>query len=209
VAFRDACAPQARVAVIVGLGNPGERYAATRHNAGFLAIDLLAARAGAAGRVLEDAWVAEARLGELDLRLVKPLSYMNRSGEPVARLLAALGMAPADLVVVLDDVALPLGTVRVRPRGGAGGHHGLRSLVEVLGTEEFPRVRIGVRTGELPDELADYVLAGVPPDEEPPFREAVTRAADAVLCLLQEGVATAMNRFNAAPRPAPAEDPPA
>ena len=195
--------------MIVGLGNPGERYAATRHNAGFLAIDVLAARAGAVGRVLEDAWLADARLGELELCLAKPLAYMNRSGEPVARLLAELGKAPADLVVVLDDVALPLGTIRVRERGSAGGHNGLRSIVEALGTEEFPRVRIGVRQGELPQELADYVLAEVAAEDEPLFRESVSRAADAVVCLVQEGAAAAMSRFNGRPRPTPAEDPPA
>ncbi len=206
--FRDASARPGRVAVIVGLGNPGERYAATRHNAGFLAIDVLAARLAAAGRLLDDAWVAEARLGDLPLRLAKPLSYMNRSGEPVARLLVEAEATPADLVVVLDDVALPLGTVRVRERGSAGGHHGLRSIVETLGTEEFPRVRIGVRQGELPEELADYVLAGVAAEDEPLFHQAVSRAADAVVCLLQEGAAAAMNRFNARPA-APVEDPPA
>jgi len=195
--------------VIVGLGNPGERYAATRHNAGFLVVDLLAARAGAAGRVDDDLWVADARLEASALRLVKPLSYMNRSGPPVARLLAGLGAVPADLVVVLDDVALPLGAIRVRERGSAGGHRGLRSIVEALGTQEFPRVRIGIRQGELPDELADYVLAAVAPEDEPAFREAVVRAADAVVCLVQEGAAVAMNRFNGRIPPAPAEGPPA
>ncbi|HVO09697.1 MAG TPA: aminoacyl-tRNA hydrolase [Vicinamibacteria bacterium] len=195
--------------MIVGLGNPGERYAATRHNAGFLVVDLLAARAGAAGRVDDDLWVADARLEASALRLVKPLSYMNRSGPPVARLLAGLGAVPADLVVVLDDVALPLGAIRVRERGSAGGHRGLRSIVEALGTQEFPRVRIGIRQGELPDELADYVLAAVAPEDEPAFREAVVRAADAVVCLVQEGAAVAMNRFNGRIPPAPAEGPPA
>lgn len=195
--------------MIVGLGNPGERYAATRHNAGFLVVDLLAARAGAAGRVDDDLWVADARLEASALRLVKPLSYMNRSGPPVARLLAGLGAVPADLVVVLDDVALPLGAIRVRERGSAGGHRGLRSIVEALGTQEFPRVRIGIRQGELPDELADYVLAAVAPEDEPAFREAVVRAADAVVCLVQEGAAVAMNRFNGRLPPAPAEGPPA
>ncbi len=190
--------------MIVGLGNPGERYAATRHNAGFLAGDVLAARSGAAGRSAGDLWVAEARLGDVELRLAKPLSYMNRSGPPVARLLAGAGATPAELVVVVDDVALDLGTVRVRERGSAGGHNGLRSIVEALGTEEFPRVRIGVRTGELPAELADYVLAPVPPQDEPPFREAVARAADAVVCLVQDGPAVAMNRFNGPPLASPA-----
>lgn len=204
MAFRDASTPPGRVAVIVGLGNPGERYAATRHNAGFLAIDLLAARAGVTGRVDAELWLAEARLGGLELRLAKPLAYMNRSGPPVARLLADSGATPAELVVVLDDVALPLGTVRVRGRGSAGGHNGLRSIVEALGTEEFARVRIGVQRGELPAELADYVLSPFAPEDEPLFREAVARAADAALCLLQEGASAAMNRFNG-PKPPPEE----
>ncbi len=209
MASRDARAPQARIAVIAGLGNPGERYAATRHNAGFRTIDRLAARAGAAGRVAGDLWVAEARLDGVELRLAKPLAYMNRSGPPVARLLADAGVTPAELVVVLDDVALPLGVIRVRERGSAGGHNGLRSVVEALGTEEFPRVRIGVRSDPLPAELADYVLAAVAPEEEPLFQQAVARAADAVVCLVQDGPAVAMNRFNRRPRPGPATEPPA
>ena len=110
---------------MVGLGNPGPRYHATRHNAGFLAIDELAARTRAAGSVEQDAWLAEATLAGEPLLLVKPQSYMNESGEPVARLLAARGGSAQDLVVIVDDVALPLGRLRVRPSGSDGGHNGL------------------------------------------------------------------------------------
>ena len=182
---------------VVGLGNPGERYRRTRHNAGFMAVDVLASRCDAAGRVRGDAWVAEARLAGGPALLVKPLSFMNASGEPVARVLAEHEGSPADLVVVVDDVALELGTLRVRERGSHGGHNGLRSLVETLGTEEFARVRIGVRRGDLPEDLAGYVLDDFPPEEVLVVQEAVGLAADAVLCLLEEGPAAAMNRFNA------------
>ena len=182
--------------VVVGLGNPGERYRRTRHNAGFLALDALAARAGAAGRVRGDAWVAEATLAGAPALLVKPLAFMNASGPPVARVLAECEGSPADLAVLVDDVALELGVLRVRERGSHGGHNGLRSLVETLGTEDFARVRIGVRRGELPDDLAEYVLAEFPPDEVLVVQEAVGIAADAVWCLLEEGAAAAMNRFN-------------
>jgi PTH1 family peptidyl-tRNA hydrolase len=181
---------------VAGLGNPGERYRRTRHNAGFMAVDALAARAQAAGRVEGDAWVAEGAVGGGPVLLVKPLAFMNASGAPVARVLAAHGGSPAELVVLVDDVALELGTVRVRERGSHGGHNGLRSLAETLGTEEFARVRIGVRRGELPDDLAGYVLADFAPEEILVVQEAVGLAADAVQCLLEEGPAAAMSRFN-------------
>jgi PTH1 family peptidyl-tRNA hydrolase len=162
-----------------------------------MAVDALAGRAGAAGRLDGDAWVAEATLGGGAVVLVKPLAFMNASGAPVARLLAARGGSPPDLLVLVDDVALDLGTIRVRERGSHGGHNGLRSLVETLGTEEFPRVRIGVRRGELPEDLAGYVLADFAPEEVLLVQEAVGLAADAAVCLLEEGAAAAMNRFNA------------
>ncbi len=181
---------------MAGLGNPGERYRRTRHNVGFMAVDALAARARTSGGVEGDAWVAEAVLGSGPALLVKPLAFMNASGPPVARVLAAAGGSPADLVVLVDDVALDLGTIRVRERGSHGGHNGLRSLVETLGTEDFARVRIGVRQGDLPEDLAGYVLADFPPEEVLVVQEAVGLAADAVVCLLDEGPAVAMNRFN-------------
>lgn len=187
--------------LVVGLGNPGERYRRTRHNAGFLALDLLAARSGAAPRLEADAWLAEADLAGERLLLVKPLSFMNRSGEPVARLLAASGGPPAGLVVVVDDVALELGTVRVRARGGDGGHNGLRSVADALGTTDFARVRIGVRDAglpieELPSDLAEYVLSDFPPAAATAVEAALALAADAVLCLVRDGVEAAMNGFN-------------
>jgi PTH1 family peptidyl-tRNA hydrolase len=187
--------------LVVGLGNPGERYRRTRHNVGFRVLELLAARAGAQGRFVEDAWLAEARLGDEQVLLVKPLAFMNCSGPPLERLLAASGGSPADLVVIVDDVALELGTVRVRERGRDGGHNGLRSIAESLGTIEYPRVRVGVRDpgrplAELPAELAGYVLAEFPQEQGAAVDAAVLRAADAAECLLREGVGAAMSRFN-------------
>ena len=182
---------------MVGLGNPGARYSRTRHNAGFMVIDELAARTRAAGRIADDAWLAQTELAGEPALLVKPQSYMNLSGEPVARLLAAAGATPADLVVIVDDVALPLGRLRVRPEGSDGGHNGLASLVTSLDTELFARVRIGVGIDPPPAmELREFVLADFLPEEVPRLREVIGLAADAVACLVQEGPAEAMNRFN-------------
>jgi PTH1 family peptidyl-tRNA hydrolase len=181
----------------VGLGNPGERYRRTRHNIGFMVVDVLAARAGVRkGRELAEAWVASAALGGDEVLLVKPQTFMNRSGAAVERVLGLEGGRPEDLVVVADDVALPLDTLRVRERGSHGGHNGLRSLIDALGSSEFPRIRIGVGRGEPADELADYVLSPFLPDEVLVVQELVGRAGDAVLCLIEEGAPAAMNKFN-------------
>lgn len=184
--------------VIVGLGNPGERYRRTRHNVGFMVVDALAARWGAGkGQVHGEAWTARVTRGELELLLVKPLTFMNRSGAAVEELLIAGGQTAQDVVVIVDDVALPLGQIRVRPRGSHGGHNGLRSLAEVLGSDDFPRVRVGIRKDEAPADLAEYVLAEFPQDDVLVVQEMVGTAADAVECLLEEGPEAAMNRFNA------------
>jgi PTH1 family peptidyl-tRNA hydrolase len=189
---------------VVGLGNPGPRYERTRHNAGFMVIDELAARTRAAGRLFHDAWVAEATLANEPALFVKPLAYMNLSGEPVARLLSEHGSSVADLVVVVDDVALPLGRLRVRERGSDGGHNGLRSLAAALDSFDFARVRVGVGLEDPPDrdplprseDLADFVLGEFLAEELPRLREVIRLAADAVACLAQDGAAVAMNRFN-------------
>jgi PTH1 family peptidyl-tRNA hydrolase len=185
---------------VVGLGNPGERYRRTRHNVGFRVVDRLAAGLdSAAGGEEAGAWVAEARLAGESALLVKPMSFMNLCGVPVARLLAAHDGAPSDLIVVVDDAALDLGTIRVRERGGHGGHNGLRSLIEELGTEDFPRVRVGIRKGELPHELAAWVLASFPDEDLALVGEVEHRAAEAVTCLAAEGAEAAASRFNARP----------
>jgi PTH1 family peptidyl-tRNA hydrolase len=183
--------------LVVGLGNPGERYRRTRHNIGFMVIDALGARAGVRrGRTEAEAWVAEADVADERVLLVKPQTFMNRSGQAVEPLLRRYGAGPVDLLVVLDDVALELNQLRIRERGSHGGHNGLRSLIESLGSEEFPRVRVGVRRGESPADLADYVLSGFAVDEVLIVQEMVGRACDAVGCFVREGAQTAMNRFN-------------
>jgi len=183
--------------LVVCLGNPGDRYRRTRHNVGFMVADALAARSGVRRWAFEaDAWTAEARVGGEDALLVKPATFMNRSGVAVERVLEARGGGSADLVVVLDDVALDLGTLRVRERGTHGGHNGLRSLIEVLGSDEFARVRVGIRKGEPQADLAEYVLSEFPEDDVLVVQEMVGLAGDAVECLVRQGAAEAMNRFN-------------
>jgi PTH1 family peptidyl-tRNA hydrolase len=183
--------------IVVGLGNPGERYRRTRHNVGFMVVDALAA-AGRAGKGREEqgASVAEAEVAGEPALLVKPLSFMNRSGLPVAGLLAVYEAEPRDLVVILDDVALELGVLRLRERGTHGGHNGLRSIIDTLGTDDFPRVRVGIRKGELPDDLAEYVLSDFPSEDVLVVQEMVGYAADAVEAIFREGTVAAMSRFN-------------
>jgi len=183
--------------LVVGLGNPGERYRRTRHNVGFMVVDVLASRGGQGpGREAPDCWVMSAAIGGEAVLLVKPLIFMNRSGVAVERLLSQGGGTPADVVVVVDDVALDLGWLRVRERGSHGGHNGLRSLIDVLGSEDFARVRVGIRKGETGSDLADYVLAPFPPEDVLVVQETVGRAADAVESWMKDGPAATMNRFN-------------
>jgi len=183
--------------LVVGLGNPGDRYRRTRHNVGFMVADALAARAGITHwREEADAWTAQAQVAGEEVLLVKPATFMNRSGVAVERLLAARSAGTSDLIVVVDDVALDLGTLRVRERGGHGGHNGLRSLVEMLGSDEFARVRVGIRKGELQGDLAEYVLSEFPEEDVLVVQETVGLAGDAVQCLLRYGAAETMNRFN-------------
>lgn len=185
------------VHLVVGLGNPGAEYAATRHNIGFRVVDEVARR-GAAGRWTRrpSSRITAVELGR-SVVLAKPETYMNRSGTAVLSLSTSLGVAPPSILVVADDVDLPLGRLRLRRNGGAGTHNGLRDVVAALGTE-FPRLRVGVR-GETPwDDLADYVLAPFEGDELDRADRAVLRAADAVEVALLEGLAPAMERFNRA-----------
>jgi PTH1 family peptidyl-tRNA hydrolase len=182
--------------LIVGLGNPGERYRRTRHNVGFMVVDALAARGKAkAGKLFGEAWVAEATLAGRAVRLAKPLTFMNRSGRAVK---ALMDRSPGELepVVVVDDAALPVGSVRVRERGSDGGHNGLRSVIAALGSEEFPRVRVGIGRGDANEDMAEYVLSEFRPEDVTIVEEVVSWAAEAIECLVGDGVAAAMNRYN-------------
>jgi PTH1 family peptidyl-tRNA hydrolase len=182
---------------VVGLGNPGERYRRTRHNLGFMVLEALASQLSASPwRYQSDALVTTADLDGGHLVLVKPQTFMNRSGFAVAPVLLAHGIEPKDTLVVVDDIALDLGVLRLRERGGHGGHNGLRSIIETLGTEDFPRLRIGIRQGEVQGDLAEYVLAPFPEEEVLVVQEMVGTAVDALLSVRRDGTGMAMSRYN-------------
>jgi PTH1 family peptidyl-tRNA hydrolase len=191
--------------LIVGLGNPGPEYAWTPHNLGFLVLDRLAEAAGAnIDRPEGRSFIAKARLKEQDVLLAKPQTYMNLSGGAVAQLLERFECGPENLIVVFDDVALPWGMIRVRERGSAGGHNGMKSIIAALGTMEFSRVRLGVQPEHPVADLAAYVLRPMRKADLEVAAEMVDTAAEAVEMILSEGVARAMSRFNQ--RASPADD---
>lgn len=188
------------VKLIVGLGNPGPQYVRTRHNLGFEAVDLLARRLGVAfSKEKHNGLIAEAAEGAERFLLVKPMTFMNRSGDCVAALARNKVFDPADILVAVDEVALPLGRLRLRPGGSAGGHNGLKSLIERLGSPDFPRVRMGVGAKEAGRDLASHVLSRFRPEEWPAAEAMVARAADAMLCWVTHGIEETMNRYNAGP----------
>ena len=181
--------------LIVGLGNPGRKYAGTRHNIGFDVLDRVADRQ----RLDWESAPAEAMMAKwrtAGTLLAKPLTFMNLSGHAVGDLLRFFKVDVADMLVVVDEVQLELGRLRARPEGSAGGHNGLKSLIEQLGTEKFARLRIGVGRGDARRDLADHVLAAFDPDERVVVAETVDRAADAVELFISEGIGPVMNRFN-------------
>ena len=182
--------------VVVGLGNPGPRYASTRHNVGFWVLDRLAERHRWSFSKREyRSHLAHGRLGDEDVVLMKPQTFMNASGEAVDEARRGLGVEPADFVVVYDDLDLDLGRVRVKARSGAGGHHGVESVIEHLATKEFPRVRLGVGRPTI-GEPVEYLLAPPPAAELEVLQSAVSEAADAAEAVIREGVIPAMNRYN-------------
>lgn len=184
--------------VIVGLGNPGRRYERTRHNAGYMAVDLLARLAQASDWSKQcDALTVTAALPGGQVLLAKPVTFMNASGTAVRRLLDEYRQEPGDLIVLLDDLDLPLGRIRIRERGSAGGHHGLESLIRLLGSDEFIRVRLGIGEENMPEQKADFVLSEIPPAQAAAWDEMIARAAHAVQCIVADGASRAMSMFNA------------
>ena len=183
--------------LVVGLGNPGPRYAHTPHNAGFAVVDQLASQGG--GGWKPDpclARVATFGLSGTSLLLAKPQTYMNLSGRAVSLLLSEYRLSLDDVIVICDDLALPLGRIRIRARGGDGGHNGLKSIIEALGTREFTRVRLGVAPDEEVADAAEFVLTPVPPDRAAAFRQMIRKGAEAVEAVCLAGVDDAMNRYN-------------
>ena len=184
--------------LIVGLGNPGREYEMTRHNLGFMLIDRLFTRGGGRRfRSESSAKVAEVTLAGQRVLLAKPQTYMNLSGDAVRPLLDRYGEGqPANLLVASDDVALPFGMIRVRARGSAGGQKGLKSIIERVGTQEFARVRLGVKPDHPLDDLTKFVLSPIRNRDREQLDETLERAVDAVTVILAEDVGRAMARFN-------------
>ena len=186
--------------LIVGLGNPGPEYRDTRHNVGFKVADALAERWRVADQWREkfDALQVKTIAGEEPVILAKPLTFLNLSGQSVTAIAGFYKIEPADIFVVTDDVALPLGRLRARRDGGAGGHNGLKSIIQSLATQAFPRMRVGVGRGDDRRDLADHVLGRFEADERDTVSAAVLRAADATEMFLSDGIERVMNAFNAA-----------
>ena len=184
--------------LIVGLGNPGKEYEKTRHNAGFRAIDLLADSLGCK----IDKGKFQGLYGQCNynggkLYLLKPLTYMNLSGRSVLQLSAYFHIPPQRNIVLFDDISLPPGRLRIRPDGSAGGHNGIKSIIQELGSQDFPRVKIGVGAKALPEQdLADWVLSSFCAQEEKALAVSLKNAADAALCIIDKGVPEAANRYN-------------
>jgi PTH1 family peptidyl-tRNA hydrolase len=185
--------------IVVGLGNPGSEFDGTRHNVGFIVIDELCRRLGKSLKGGRGNYsYATARAGETELVIVKPLTYMNNSGLAVLEVLENMRAALQNIVVVADDFALPLGTLRIRPRGSDGGHNGLRSIIYHLNSGEFARIRCGIGRSEMPPKhlLSEFVLSAFDRDELRAAKEMTLCAADAVMELATWGIARAMNKFN-------------
>ena len=181
--------------LIAGLGNPGAQYRGTRHNVGFEVVDLLASRHGAGFEAAKVDGVI-ARLRHADALLLKPLTFMNLSGEAVQGIAHYFKIDVPDILIVADDVNLPLGRLRVRKTGTEGGHNGLRSVAQMLGTIDYPRLRVGVGRGNTRRELADHVLSRFDEDERPGIEAAIARAADAAEAFLTADIDAVMNTFN-------------
>jgi peptidyl-tRNA hydrolase, PTH1 family len=197
--------------MVVGLGNPGSEFAGTRHNVGWEAVDRLAGRLGWTGKKEEFNKVARTKFdglamdgsgsihsgGSEKLLLLKPTTFMNDSGRSVQAAMAFYQLSPVDLLVVLDDLALPCGKIRIRPGGSSGGHNGLKDIQRVLGTDEYPRLRIGIDSPPPRIPGRDYVLGRFTEEQRTAVDPAIDRAAQAILKWIEDGIETAMNLFNA------------
>ena len=184
--------------LVVFLGNPGPKYEFTRHNAGFITCDALAKSKGVSvNRLKFKALTAVCELGGESVLLMKPQTYMNNSGEAVGEAARFYKIPPEHVIVVSDEISLPVGRIRIRPKGSAGGHNGLKSIIAHLGTDAFPRIRLGVGAPPHPDyDMADWVLGVFRNQELLDMQEAAKRAAEAAECYITEGPERAMNRFN-------------
>ena len=183
--------------IIVGLGNPGQEYAETRHNAGFWCVDRIAdTHAITFQRKNRSALIGEGHIETNRVVLAKPRTFVNRSGSAVVYLLSRYRVSPQSLLVIYDDVDLPLGTIRLRPDGSAGGHKGMTSIIDEIGTQAFPRLRIGIGRPPAGIDQIEHVLGAMSADEKKMAEQAISLAAEAAVSVLTEGLTAAMNRFN-------------
>ncbi len=184
--------------LVVCLGNPGKQYENTRHNIGFMTADELERREGVKVNKLKyRALTGEMKIGGERVLVMKPQTYMNLSGEAVKLAGAFYKIPPERVIVISDDVSLPLGKLRIRANGSAGGHNGLKNIIQHLGTDAFPRIKVGVGAPNHPEhEMVDWVIGNFTPAEKKVVAEAVSRAADAIACLIEKGVSEAQNKFN-------------
>jgi PTH1 family peptidyl-tRNA hydrolase len=183
--------------IIIGLGNPGEQYARNRHNIGFMVLEALAREAG--GRWSRDKLSRKCRIkiNSYPVLLAEPLTFMNQSGKAVCALLSTLQRKPQDLLLVVDDLNLPFGRIRIRERGTAGGHHGLESILTILQTDEIVRVRMGIGEEQMPEDKADFVLSDFPQQKQTELDDMILKAGNAVKSMLRDGVSKTMAIFNA------------
>ncbi len=190
------------VYIIVGLGNPGRKYENTRHNMGFIAVDLIAEKYGIKiDKIKFKALVGEGRIAGQKVLLVKPQTFMNLSGQSVVEVMNFYKEDVENLIVIYDDIDIPTGTIRLRKKGSAGTHNGMRNVVYLLGDDGFPRIRVGIgaEKGKKVD-LINYVVGGVSKGEKELLEDALTRAADAAVCIVEKGIDKAMNEFNIKPK---------
>lgn len=203
--------------IICGLGNPGKKYENTHHNMGFITVDQLASKYGIRVEKLKfKALIGEGRIGNEKVILVKPQTYMNLSGESVREVMNFYKEDIEHLIVIYDDIDIPIGTFRIRKKGSAGTHNGMRSVIYQLQDDGFPRIRIGIGKGKPGeggaskdvhgDDLISYVIGGVTRAEKEPLEDAISKACEACACMVNEGVDMAMNRFNVRP-PKPPKKP--
>ena len=191
--------------IIIGLGNPGRQYEGTRHNAGFAVLDRLAAAGGVAFQSSPRWQCHLAKLPGCGTLLLKPQTFMNLSGRAVQQVLGFYKWTPAQMLVVYDDAALPLGALRFREQGSAGGHNGIKSIIQHLGTDVFPRLKLGIGGSE-PGEMTGHVLGKFSPDERPHLENMLATAVDAVQLARSQGIAAAAHRFHTRNNPLPAPD---
>ncbi len=184
--------------LLVGLGNPGLKYESTRHNMGFLAVDKLAeVEHFKFNKLRFKAWTATAELGGEKVLVMKPQTYMNLSGESVGQAARFYKIPPEHVLVISDDISLPIGKLRIRGGGSAGGHNGLKNIIQHLGSDRFPRIKVGVGMPENADyDIADWVTGRPMGDEQKPLMEALDKAVAAVPVLIRDGVDKAQNKFN-------------